>query len=172
MESQIKISKKVTYDISAMAKLIFICMILGFFLMPSPQVYSNSNKNNGRDNMEEKIWAEELAYFTNLYSADYEGVLALTHEQFLGWPSSSAHPIDAVGSANFMKKLIKKPVKCNIKIEREGIRILNNIALTQYIIRVSFEGTNGGKATQSRITHTWIKEGKNWKLLGGMSYDQ
>ena len=121
--------------------------------------------------MEETIWAEELAYFTNLYSANYEGVLALTHEQFLGWPGTSAHPVDAVGSANFMKKLITKPVKCTIKIEREGIRIIDNIALTQYIIRVNFENA-GGKVTKSRITHTWIKEGKKWKLLGGMSYDQ
>lgn len=170
MESQIKISKKVTRDISAMAKLIFISLILGFFLIPSLQVYSNSNKNNGRVNMEETIWAEELAYFTNLYSANYEGVLALTHEQFLGWPGTSAHPVDAVGSEKFMKELIAKPVSCAIKIEREGVQISNDTVLTQYVLIVYFNET--GKTKKSRITHTWAKVGDKWKLLGGMSFDQ
>ena len=38
------------------------------------------------DTAEEKIWKLEEAYFTNLYKADYKGVLSLVDEQFLGWP--------------------------------------------------------------------------------------
>ena len=37
------------------------------------------------DTVKEEIWALEEAYFANLYKANYEGVLAIVHSQFLGW---------------------------------------------------------------------------------------
>lgn len=123
--------------------------------------------------MKEEIWALEEAYFANLYKADYEGVLTLVHSQFLGWPDAMPKPIDKEGSARFMKQLIPKPASCTFKIERAGIRLLGEVALTQYIIHVNCSDTSGETKTQSsRITHTWVQEGPHWKLLGGMSYDQ
>ena len=122
--------------------------------------------------METEIWALEEAYFANLYKANYEGVLALVHSQFLGWPGDVPQPIDREASARFMKQLIPKPTSCTFKMERAGIRLLGAIALTQYTIRVDCDEATGLTKTQSsRITHTWVKEGAGWKLLGGMSYN-
>ncbi|MFA5339385.1 MAG: DUF4440 domain-containing protein [Candidatus Omnitrophota bacterium] len=67
-----------------------------------------------------------------------------------------------------MKQLVPAPTSCTFKIEREGIRLLGDVALTQYIIHVN---TGVAKTQSSRITHTWAKEDNHWKLLGGMSYD-
>lgn len=123
--------------------------------------------------MEEEIWRLEEAYFTNLYKADYEEVLAIVDNQFLGWPNSAAQPMDKEGSARFMKQLISKPTSCTFKIEREGIRMMGGVALTQYIINVNCnDPCSVAKIQSSRITHTWVKKGDRWKLLGGMSYDQ
>ena len=123
--------------------------------------------------MEEEIWALEEAYFASLYKADYEAVLALVHSQFLGWPGTVPQPIDKEGSARFMKQLIPEPTSCTFKIERGGIRVMGEVALTQYIIHVNCSDTAAVAKTQSsRITHAWVKEGDRWKLLGGMSYDQ
>ena len=122
---------------------------------------------------EETIWALEEAYFANLYKADYAGVLSLTHSQFLGWPGRLPQPIDREESARFMKQLVPKPTSCTFKIERAGIRVREAVALTQYIIHVNCKDPAGVMKTQSsRITHTWVKEGPGWKLLGGMSYDK
>ena len=123
---------------------------------------------NMRVTVEEEIWALEEAYFASLYKADYEAVRALVHSQFLGWPGSVPQPIDKEGSARFMKQLVSKPASCTLKIERGGIRVQGEVALTQYIIHVNY----GAKTQSSRITHTWAKEAGRWKLLGGMSYDQ
>ena len=123
--------------------------------------------------MEEEIWALEEAYFANLYQANYEGVLALVHRQFLGWPGAVPQPIDREESARFMKQLVPQPTSYTLEIERAGIRLLGEIALTQYTICVNYNSTAGVTKTQSsRITHTWVKEEAGWKLLGGMSYDQ
>jgi len=149
-------------------------IILAFILFPCLQVYSATiDKDNRRDKVEEEIWALEEAYFANLYIANYEEVLALVHSQFLGWPGAVPQPITKEESARFMKQLVPKPTSCTIKIERAGIRVLGDVALTQYTIHVNCGDTADVKKTQSsRISHTWVKEGARWKLLGGMSYDK
>jgi ketosteroid isomerase-like protein len=145
-----------------------------FILFVNSQAYSTTaDIDNRRDSVKEEIWALEEAYFANLYKADYEAVLALVHSQFLGWPGTAPQPIDKDGSALFMKQLIPKPTSCTFKIERGGIRVLGDLALTQYTIHVNCsEAAAVAKTQSSRITHTWVKEGDRWKLLGGMSYDQ
>jgi Calcium/calmodulin dependent protein kinase II association domain len=137
------------------------------------QAYSASADNDKEeDKVKEEIWVLEESYFRNLYAADYGGVLSLVHSQFLGWPGSVAQPIDKAGSSRFMKQLITKPTSCAFTIERGGIRILRDVALTQYTVSVNCSGAAAGAKTQvSRITHTWVKEAGRWKLLGGMSYD-
>ena len=123
--------------------------------------------------VEEEIWALEEAYFARLYKADYEAVLVITHSQFLGWPGTVPQPVDKDGSARFMKQLFPKPTTCTFKIERGGIRVLGEVALTQYVIHVNCSDTVVVSKTQSsRITHIWVKESDSWRLLGGMSYDQ
>ena len=93
--------------------------------------------------------------------------------QFLGWPGVLSQPIDKEGSARFMRQLVPTPTPCTFKIERAGIRLMGEVALTQYVIHVNCSDTAGvARAQSSRITHTWLKEGPGWKLLGGMSYDQ
>ena len=133
---------------------------------------ADENGENGRNRVEKEIWALEEAYFTNFYSANYEALLGLVHDQFLGWPGGAPGPIDKDGSSRFMRQMVPKPSLSTFRIERAGIRIIGDTALTQYIIHVnSGEGIGLNRAISSRITHTWVKEGSAWKLLGGMSGD-
>jgi hypothetical protein len=149
---------------------------LAITLALSPFLYAQASSGSAdndkeEDRVKEEIWSLEKSYFGNLYAADYGGVLVLIHSQFLGWPGSMAQPIDKAGSSLFMKQLITKPTSCAFTIERGGIRIVGDVALTQYTISVNCNGAAAGAKTQvSRITHTWVKEGGRWKLLGGMSY--
>ena len=97
-------------------------------------------------------------------------MLVLVHKQFLGWPDAVSKPLDREGSREFMKKAFPKPLPCSLKFEREGIRVAGDAALTQYIISARCSDATGAiNELSSRITHTWVKEGPAWKLLGGMS---
>jgi len=123
--------------------------------------------------VENIIWNLEESYFVNLYKANYQFVIALYDDHFLGWPSGLKQPIGVEESSRFMKQLIPEPTSCTIRIEREGISILGTTALTQYTLLVDCKDSSGKvKTKRSRITHTWIKKGKSWKLFGGMSIDQ
>lgn len=149
-------------------------MILAFILVVWAQgdPTTAGAEERGKGMVEEQIWALEETYFTNLYKADYEGVLALVHNQFLGWPGAVPQPMGKAESALFMEKLIPKPAICTIKIERAGIRLLGDVALTQYTLVVHCADNAAAlKSQSSRITHTWVKKDTSWRLLGGMSYD-
>jgi ketosteroid isomerase-like protein len=149
-------------------------IILALFLFSYSQAYSATiDTDNRRGTVEEEIWALEEAYFANIYKADYEKVLTLVHSQFLGWPGPVPQPINKEESARFLQQLVPKPTSCTFNIERAGLRLLGQTALTQYTIHVNCSDPAGMAKTQtSRITHTWVKEEARWKLLGGMSYDQ
>lgn len=149
-------------------------ILLIFALSPHLQALS-ATKGPGtrKGTVEEKIWALEKSYFENLYKANYDGVLALYDNQFLGWPGGLPQPIGREESAGFMKQLIPKPTSCTVRIERAGIRVQGTTAITQYTLYVNCKDTSVMKQPRpSRITHTWVKEGAGWKLLSGMSIDK
>jgi ketosteroid isomerase-like protein len=153
-------------------RLLIIGLVFLFFSQAQIQAAA-ADPNNRSNPLAEEIWALEAAYFSNLYQANYEGVLALVHSQFLGWPGAAPQPLDKETSARFMKQLIPKPTTHTVKIERAGIRLQGEVALTQYLLHVTSLDPAGAPKTQSsRITHTWVKEGVAWKLLGGMSCDK
>jgi len=113
-------------------------------LLSCLQAYTDAaNRGNGRVTAEEEIWGLEEAYFSNLYNADYVGVLAHVHNKFLGWPGNLPQPIDREGSDRFMRQLVPKPAPCTFKIERAGIRLMGEVALTQYIIHVNCSDAAG-----------------------------
>ncbi|MCK7510257.1 MAG: hypothetical protein MZV70_43570 [Desulfobacterales bacterium] len=88
-------------------KALLSSIILASIFLLHVQAYTTSvDTTNRRETVQEEIWALEEGYFTNLYKANYEGVLALVHSQFLGWPGSVAQPMDKEESARFMRKLI------------------------------------------------------------------
>jgi hypothetical protein len=68
-----------------------------------------------------------------------------------------------------MRDLIPAPVPCLLRIGREGIRILGDVALTQYVLDVEVRHGTRTETLSSRVTHTWVKVGDAWTLLGGMS---
>jgi len=128
---------------------------------------------NNRTMAEDTIWNLETAYFENLYKANYEAVLTLVDEGFLGWPGGLSKPITRNESAAFMKKLIPSPTSNKIRIEKLGISIVNHVALTQYLLFVESSNNDGElKSSATRICHTWIQTGGKWKLLGGTSNEQ
>jgi len=154
-------------------KVLLVMIILALMMVFPFHPYATSVDTTGKkETTQDEIWSLEEAYFTHLYQANYEGVLALVHSAFLGWPGSVPQPLSKEESARFMKQLIARPSSCSLRIERAGIRILKDIVLTQYILHARCGSMPGAaKTVSSRITHTWVKEGDRWALLGGMSYD-
>ena len=123
-----------------------------------------------KEKVEEKIWSLEEEYISYFKEAKHSAILSFYHSQFLGWPDSDLHPADKERAANYLEEKYPEPIQVVFEIKREGIRILNNIAITHYLLNSSWVNDEGVKQTsESRMTHTWIKDGSEWKIFGGMS---
>jgi len=115
---------------------------------------------------EAEIWALEQAYWEYNRDAKYEQIIATWHDQFLGWPEGEPRPVDKQTGARYVRKSYAEPASYSFEIEPAGIRVLGDVVVNHYTVRLSFKD---GKKRSMRITHTWIREKSGWKVLGGMS---
>jgi ketosteroid isomerase-like protein len=80
------------------------------------------------------------------------------------------HPADKKRAKKYLEEKYSEPNQVVSQISREGIRILENIVITHYLLNISWNDDEGvEQKRESRITHTWVKEDSSWKILGGMS---
>ena len=151
-------------------KLIISLSLLFFFITPlHAQDEERQDINNG-DNVEEEIWSLEEDYISYFGEANHDAILSLYHSQFLGWPDSRNHPLGKISAAKFLGNNYPDPTQSVFKINREGIRIVNGVVITHYLLNVSWiDDVGAEQIRESRLTHTWVKEDSQWKILGGMS---
>jgi ketosteroid isomerase-like protein len=121
--------------------------------------------------VEDEIWALEQAYWESNRTADYEKIISLWDEQFLGWPGSEPMPIDMEAGQPYVRRSFPKSGTFNFEIEPAGIRVREDVAVNHYWVQLTTKDDEGRDHRRTmRITHTWIRKGGLWKLLGGMSW--
>jgi ketosteroid isomerase-like protein len=127
-------------------------------------------ENSASNEVEQEIWALEEIYMTAFEEADHEVILDLLHDRFLGWPRESELPTEKSESAKFLKENYPEPLELSFEINRAGIRVSGDVAITHYTVMIGRkDGLGAGPTHTVRITHTWIREGSGWRILGGMS---
>ncbi len=120
--------------------------------------------------VEQEIWALEEAYMSAFENAKHSEIVELLHRDFLGWPRELESPSDRSEASRFLKDNFPEPLQLSFELDRAGIRVSGDAAITHYIVRISEKGGFGERQVQAvRITHTWIRDGADWKILGGMS---
>jgi len=153
-----------------MLNLIISLVLLYFFITPLSAQDKERSANNRWDKVEEEIWSLEEDYISYFGKANHDAILSLYHSQFLGWPDSRNHPVGKNSAAKFLKENYPEPIQSVFKINREGIRVVDDVVITHYLLNLSWIDNEGVEQTrESRLTHTWFKENSEWKILGGMS---
>jgi ketosteroid isomerase-like protein len=56
-------------------------------------------------------------------------------------------------------------------IEQLAIQVTGNIAINYYRIKITWTNAEGAEIRTDalRITHTWLRTGGRWQIIGGMS---
>jgi len=151
-------------------KLILSLSLLFLFIAPLPAQDEKRKDYNTGDKVKGEIWSFEEDYISYFREANHKAILSFYHSQFLGWPNSELHPAGKKRAEKFLEENYPEPIQLVFQIKREGIRILGNTAITHYLLISSWVDEEELKQkSESRITHTWIKENSQWKILGGMS---
>ena len=121
---------------------------------------------------EQAVWKLETAYWNYVKAVDLDGYRSLWHRDFVGWPSSSAQPARKDHITDWITASTDKGIGLQwYSIQPAASQATENIVVVHYWVTY-FWADNAGRGEPpqtNRITHTWIKTGDGWQILGGMS---
>ena len=117
---------------------------------------------------EQAVWEQEETYWRFVKADNREGYLDLWDDRFVGWPRFETVPIHK----NKITHFISERKVLDYKLEPLSVREFGgDVVVTLYRSTVhSTHRTGGDESTRAvRLTHTWMKTEKGWRIIGGMS---
>jgi ketosteroid isomerase-like protein len=120
---------------------------------------------------EQTIWNLEHAYWHHVQNNDLPSYLGLWHKDFLGWPSVSAAPVHKDRITDWITSQTSKSLAFkSIEFKPAAIQMTGDVAVACYWMTYEWLDKDGHGARRIvRVTHTWLKDGKDWLIIGGMS---
>jgi hypothetical protein len=121
----------------------------------------------------EEIWALEAAWYTHHRDGTPAKAYALLHDRFLGWPAVGSSVVDRNGLIAFITEEDAGVDFCDFEFEEpSGAQIVGDTAINHYKIRFKGKNLDGSEINEFiHVTHTWVREASQWKLLSGMAYE-
>src|SRR6201993_583725 len=119
---------------------------------------------------EQAVWEQEETYWRLVKADNRQGYLDLWDDRFVGWPRFENNPIHKDVITRFMSE--RRVL--DYRLEPLSVREFGgNVVITLYRATVhSRDSTGANESTRaSRLTHTWMKTEKGWRIIGGMSAD-
>jgi Domain of unknown function (DUF4440) len=120
---------------------------------------------------EKTVWDLERSYWHFVEANDLTSYRNLWHSDFLGWPSVSASPLhkdhitDWITSQTSAGRSFKL-----LNFKSAAIQSTSTTVVACYWVSYKWiDKTGQGDERTVRVTHTWIKNGENWQIIGGMS---
>ena len=120
---------------------------------------------------EQTLWKLEHDYWRYVQENDLAAYSTLWHERFLGWPSVSPVPVHKDHITDWITTQTSKGLKFeSVNFKPAAIQVTGDVAVTSYWQTFRWVDKNGDGATRgTRIMHTWLRSGKDWHIIGGMS---
>ena len=120
---------------------------------------------------EKTIWDLEHSYWRYVEANDLTSYRSLWHNDFLGWPSVSPVPLhkdhitDWITSQTSGGRSFKL-----VSFKSAAIQSTSTTVVACYWVSYKWIDKSGrGDERKVRVTHTWIKNGNDWQIIGGMS---
>ena len=146
--------------------ILLLSLLAGFVALPLQAQTQPSD--------EQILWKLEHYYWDYVQENDLPAYLGLWHKAFVGWPSVSAAPVHKDHIADWITAQTSKGLKFKtIEFKPAAIQVDGDVALTYYWIRFQWLDKDGKGATHTlRVTHTLLRDGKDWHIIGGMSMQE
>ena len=154
-----------------------IALLLVFVLGAFAELYAEKPESTIKikfSKEQKEVWDREELYWKSRKLNDYDTYMSLWHQDFAGWPFSSATPvnIDSIsnGAMAFMASRHQGALK--YKLEPLGVSFAEDTASTFYRISLSYTTYDGALvAVSGRIMHTFVRDhySGEWVIISGMS---
>jgi ketosteroid isomerase-like protein len=120
--------------------------------------------------VQKEVWQMEEAYWKDVKDLNSDHYATLWHENFLGWPRDRDRPVSKNELMQFAKQKMLESHINSYEFLSKGVTVVGNAGVTQYSVKVLRTKIDGQTETfTSRVTHTWLKTGSTWQIIGGMS---
>jgi ketosteroid isomerase-like protein len=120
---------------------------------------------------EQAVWDLEHSYWHYVEINDLTSYRNLWHADFLGWPRMNPAPVGKDHITDWITSQTAKGLTFKmVEFKPAALRVTGNTAVACYWATSKWVDRNGaGEADTARIIHTWVKTGKEWQIIGGMS---
>lgn len=118
-----------------------------------------------------EVWSLEDDYWRFVKAGDVQKYRTLWHESFIGWPCGEDRPVGKSAIGNWVQVIRDKQVSFTSDLTREGAQEFGSIVVVHYrvtMVSTYPDGRVEGRGQVSKITHTWMRVGKTWQIIGGM----
>ena len=141
--------------------IIFLCLL----------AFPNHMFSSSMPRDEQALWDLERAYWQYVEKNDLAAYSNLWHQDFLGWPSVSSAPVRKDHITDWITSQTNKGLAFKTgEFKPAAIQMLGDVAFVCYWITFKWVDKDGKEAPHTlRITHAWLRSGKDWSIFGGMS---
>jgi len=142
------------------------CFLFVLFLAIAEHVFSSETSGD-----KQTLWDLERAYWRYVEDNDLVTYSNLWHKNFVGWPWVSSEPVRKDHVTDWITSQTSKGLRFKVdEFKPAAIEVTGDVAFTCYRITVKWVDKDGkGAAHTSRVTHAWLRSGKDWRIIGGMS---
>ena len=122
-------------------------------------------------NVEDEVWRMEESYWRYATAGDVEGYLSLWHEDFVGWTCLAAQPMRKENIADWVRQIRNGEFSVTYNLRREAVQSFGDVAVAHYATPIVFTYPDGSTQYEGQLwkfTHTWMKVGEQWQIIGGM----
>lgn len=120
---------------------------------------------------EDAVWKLEHSYWEYVKAQDIASYRALWHDDFLGWPSSSARPVRKDQIADWITNYKAKGLRLkSYTLTPAASQKSGQLVIVHYWVSMAWTGIDNSEQPEAiRVMHTWLKGEKGWQIISGMS---
>jgi ketosteroid isomerase-like protein len=143
--------------------------LIACILAIAEQTFAADTANDQRT-----LWNRERAYWQHVEKNDLAAYRNLWHEDFLGWPAISASPVGKNHITDWITSQTSKGLTFKAgEFKPAALKVTGDVAFACYWITFRWVDKDGnGEAHTLRITHAWLRNGNDWRIIGGMSMSE
>ena len=121
---------------------------------------------------EQAVWQLEQDYWRYVSTGDVDAYVKLWHEDFVGWPCFELEPKGKTDIGSWVRDIRDKQWKLTYELKPLANQAFgDNVVVVHYAAEYVYDygdGTRSGAGLWRKFTHTWMRMGDSWQIVGGM----
>jgi ketosteroid isomerase-like protein len=121
---------------------------------------------------EQAVWQLEEDYWRYVSTGDVDAYVQLWHEDFIGWPCFELEPKGKADIGSWVREIRDKQWKLTYVLKPLANQSFgDDVVVVHYAAEYVYDygdGTKSGAGLWRKFTHTWMRMGDSWQIVGGM----